>query len=205
MTTRSAPCRRFLESLQIGYEEWREGEGYDLQALDQIQGDERKEMESLLVDRLHEDGGWREIEALAHLGTPTAKDAIRRALQSSDVDLCLHAAEQLHEMGEEIALDHYIFEAMRTADLYSGASYAIDLAPEHATPLLRRGLLDVALHAEPEVRVHAAALALFLAGKAEEPFDWNHRPFFLRFAEDDADELLAAHKELCERVGPIEG
>ncbi len=41
-----------------------------------------------------------------------------------------------------------------------------------------------------------------MAGLADEPFDWNHRPFFLRFADDSPPaDAKAAFKELCKKLG----
>ena len=45
-----------------------------------------------------------------------------------------------------------------------------------------------------------AALALYLGGKAEEAFDWNHRPFFLRFVDENRSVQIDAYKELCARL-----
>jgi hypothetical protein len=46
-----------------------------------------------------------------------------------------------------------------------------------------------------------AALLFYLHGKAKEPFDWDHRPFFLRFTATDRSEREAVFRELCEAVG----
>ena len=204
MTTQSEAYQRFLKSLQIDYEKWHDGEGYDLDAMSKLEGDERNEVERLLVDRLRTEPDWREIEALGALNTANARLAIRAALQCNDTKTRLHAAEELMDMGEEVDLDPIILEALRTTGIYGGASYAIDLAEKYPSAAVRKGLLDVALNGDPEVRVNAAALSLFLAGQADEAFDWNHRPFFLRFGEDDPNEVRAAYDELCRRIGEIQ-
>ena len=49
--------------------------------------------------------------------------------------------------------------------------------------------------------VHYAAMLLYLHGQAAEPFDWEVRPFVLRFADSGPDERQAAYRELCERIG----
>jgi hypothetical protein len=41
----------------------------------------------------------------------------------------------------------------------------------------------------------------FLHGKADEPFDWEQRPFFLRFHTEVRSEREAVFHELCERIG----
>ena len=78
---------------------------------------------------------------------------------------------------------------------------ALDLAENHPTPRVRRALLDCARLADPVTRVNAAAMLLYLCGKADEPFDWSQRPFFLRFSTEEKGELRAAWQELRERTG----
>jgi hypothetical protein len=41
----------------------------------------------------------------------------------------------------------------------------------------------------------------FLHGKASEPFDWQQRPFFLRFHTEDRREREAVFRELCAKLG----
>ena len=49
--------------------------------------------------------------------------------------------------------------------------------------------------------MHAAALLLYLAGKARERFDWAQRPFFLQFGEEAPAVRERAYAELCRRLG----
>jgi hypothetical protein len=42
---------------------------------------------------------------------------------------------------------------------------------------------------------------MFLHGKAESSFDWNHRPLFLRFNTEIRAEREIAFRELCEKIG----
>jgi hypothetical protein len=197
--------RRFLDSTQVSRAGWRDGDGYDLESLAQVEGEERLDAECLLLERIKSSGGWREIESLARLGTPGAKQAIRdvAAADTADWTTRLHAAEQLAEWGEDIQVDRYILPALRVSRMNAAASYALDAAVRFPAAYLRNGLLDLARDGAEEVRPHAAALSLFLAGKSEAPFDWNQRPFFLRFATKDREELARAHLELRELVGAI--
>jgi hypothetical protein len=75
------------------------------------------------------------------------------------------------------------------------------MAEAHPTPRIQETLLDLALNGDEEHRIHCAALALYLGGKSDEAFDWNHRPFFLRFGDSDRRVQIEAYKELCERLG----
>ena len=54
---------------------------------------------------------------------------------------------------------------------------------------------------EGEVAVHFATMLFFLFGKANSSFDWDHRPFFLRFHTDSKKEWAAVFKELCQTIG----
>jgi hypothetical protein len=76
-----------------------------------------------------------------------------------------------------------------------------DEAEEFHPPGVVETLFRGALNRDGEAAVHFAALLFFLHGKADEPFDWNHRPFFLRFNTDDRKERIAVFRELCEIVG----
>jgi HEAT repeat protein len=141
------------------------------------------------------------MEALAAIGTPAAKNAIRQALNSANLETQLQAAKRLSEIGEPVDLEGIIIAALRGTGLSSGLSQAIDIAEQHPSPRLQQALLDLALNGTEEQRIHCAALALYHGGKADEAFDWNHRPFFLRFGDDDRRVQIEAYRELCARLG----
>jgi hypothetical protein len=100
-----------------------------------------------------------------------------------------------------VDLESVIIEALRGTDLSNGLSQAIDAAEEHPSPRIQETLLDLALNGNEDQRIQCAALALYLGGKADEAFDWNHRPFFLRFGEEDRKTQIEAYQELCQRLG----
>lgn len=191
----------FLKSMRLTVDEWRDGIGYDLEALEEVTASERDALVQMLAERLETNPDWREIEALGAIGTPAAKKAIRRAVNHSDLKTRMRAAEQLTEMGEPADLEGAIIEALHETSLFNGLSQAIDLAEEHPSPRIQETLLDLALNGTEEQRIHCAALALYLGGKADEAFDWNHRPFFLRFGDNDRKVQIEAYQELCRRLG----
>jgi len=168
-------------------EKWREGISFDLAALKNVTDWERASLVKTLQERLDAVGDWREIQALGEIGTTDAKEAIRRAIEHGSPETCLYAAEQLAKMNETEHLEHAIIEALRKASLFGGLSQALDMAEENPSPLIQETLLDLALNG--------------LGGKAEEVFDWNHRPFFLRFGDNDRNIQIEAYKELCARLG----
>jgi hypothetical protein len=79
-------------------------------------------------------------------------------------------------------------------------SETIDEIEEFHPPAVIDALFRGALKRDGEAAVHFAALLFFLHGKAEEPFDWNHRPFFLRF-HSTGKERTEVFRELCKTVG----
>lgn len=193
--------QKFLISMHISYSDWRDGTGYDLEALKEITPAERIVAVDRLAGHLAGTPNWRDIEALGAIGSPAARAAIRKAMAKADPETRLHAATVLQDLGEPVDLDDVIIEALRTTDLSNGLSQAIDLAAEHPSPRIQETLLDLTLNGSEAQRIHCAALALYHGGKAEEPFDWNHRPFFLRFGEEDRETQIGAYKELCQRLG----
>ncbi len=191
----SPEYQRFLESLEIGFEEWHDGIGYACEALAGLPPEERAAVETLLVARLTASGTWRDVEALEALGTPGAKEALRGAARHRCPEVRNRALEVLlrAEPQSYADLEEEVVRAVRKG--------ALDLAQSHPTTRVRRALLDCARLADPVTRVNAAAMLLYICGKADEPFDWNQRPFFLRFSTEEKGDLLAAWHELRERTG----
>lgn len=197
----SEAYRTFIASMQITLDDWREGNGYDLEALDEVSDSERDELVKVLAEELKSNPDWRQAEALGAIGTPAAVQVLQEAMKSADPELRIHVAEQLVELDEPADLESAIIEALCNTNLSNGLSYAIDTAEQHPSPKIQETLLELALHGDEEQRFHCAALALYLGGQAEEAFDWDHRPFFLRFTDEDRKVQIEAYKELCERLG----
>jgi HEAT repeat protein len=182
-------------------DEWRDGIGFDINSLQKVLDSERNALVKILAERLETNPDWREIEALVAIGTPAAKEAIRRAVEHGNRETRLYAAEQLAKMDEPENLERVIIETLRMTSLGSGLSKAIDMAEKHPSPRIQEALLDLALNGNEDQRIHCAALALYLGGKTKEAFDWNHRPLFLKFGDDDRKVQIEAYTELCERLG----
>jgi len=199
----SAAYQKFLESMRITADQWRDGIGYDLDALAAVSSSDKDSLTPLLANRLADHGDWRDMEALAAIGTAEAKNAIRQSLNSPKLETQLNAAKRLREIGEAVDLEGIIIAALRGTGLSSGLSQALDVAEQHPSPRLQQALLDLALNGTEEQRIHCAALALYHGGKADEAFDWNHRPFFLRFGDDDRRVQIEAYRELCARLGVV--
>ena len=185
---------RFFRSMRIDVEMWRDGTSYDLDALAEMTPGERVMVEKKLLEHLTGSGDWRDVEALAALGAPSALEAVAAAREHGNREVrkraLAYAMEQAH-MDE--ALEGQVVRAVRMGDIH--------LAERCPTPAVKLALLDCALTADASIRVNAAALLVFLCGLASQPFDWSQRPFFLRFGEHDPARVRDAWRELREKTG----
>jgi hypothetical protein len=197
----SVDLQRFKRSMSIGYEQWHEGIGYDLEALGRLTGAERAHAEELLLQRQAAD--WRDIDALDHLGTERALTAIEQALAVKALDVRIMAAERLAHRAilDEKRIESIIIEALSSVRLLNGLVVTLRFAQQHATPAVRLELMRCAVHGNIEIRTHAAALVHFLYGGSKSEFDWEHRPLYLRFQSPKLEERQAAFIELCHSVG----
>ena len=187
--------------MEIGYEEWHDGIGYDLDALDAMTPEERREAEELVIARHAAD--WRDVEALDRIGSERALAELEQGLHARSLEVRLSVARRLRERGrlDALALGRILVDALDQASAMNGLTRTLDLAAAHPTPAVRSKLLWCALHGGSDLRVHAAALVHFLHGCATSEFDWDHRPFYLRFADASLEERRAAYRELCEQIG----
>lgn len=191
---------RFISSLELDYDKWHDGEGYDLEALAGIDTSERGDVVHLLASRT---ATWREIEALEQIDIPPAFMAIRRALRDSDsIVTRVAAAEALDRLGKlEAPLDEIIAREILAFNAdEDGCPRVLLAAEQHATDRVKDALLD-ASRKKTGCAMHCAALLCYLVGVAKEPFDWDLRPLFLRLGADEPDaDRERAYAELCALV-----
>lgn len=188
--------QQFLDSMVIGYDQWHDGIGYDLQALERLDAEERSAIEKLLIENLHGAGNWRDVEALRALGTPAAWAAVDEARNHRNARVRRYAIKFLLENADSEREDE--LEELVIREVGQGEFEMAEWLP---TPRVKRALLGCTRNADSLIRVNAAALLLYLCGEAPEPFDWSQRPFFLRFAEEGPEALQSAWEELRRRTG----
>jgi len=199
MAARSEAYTKFIASMEMDFDTWHDGTGYDLEALGQLEGAERQEVEKLLLRRAGSD--WRDKEALAALGSKPAIAALKSQFEAGrTLRDRVDAAAELLELGKLDDVAPVLSEALRVDGDFSVFSRAMDLIGWHKVIATLPALLAVAEKGPGDKAVHAAAMACFLQGITEEPFDWDLRPFFLRFNEGDA-ERRKAYAELLEKLG----
>lgn len=190
--------QRFLASMVLDFEKWHDGIGYDLDALSELDDADRSAIEATLLARNCED--WRDVEALAALGTPGALEALRACARSRRDEVSLRAARLLGEGGDPPLDEDAVIEHIAAAEVGS-LDELFDEIERLPSARVKRALLELAGRGPDVVRCHAAAELYYLAGKASERFDWEHRPFFLRFEEPEGPDRDAAWRELAEAAG----
>src|SRR3990170_392922 len=75
-----SPLRSFEKSMEIDYEKWHDGIGYDIDAIRLASQKEQKAIEQMLIR--HSPRDWRDIEALAKIDSQSAREAIKDAMKN---------------------------------------------------------------------------------------------------------------------------
>lgn len=191
--------RRFRRSMEIGYANWHEGIGYDLEALRAMSGDQRAAVLAALLARGVRD--WRDVEALALLDAPAARSALGAALEGGDAEIRLAVARHAPDLVSPDKRAASLVAGLETATFFHGLSDALDTAAEFHPPQVLDALWRGLQEREGEVAVHFAALLAYLHGKADAPFDLALRPLFLTFNTEDPHQRRAAIVKLRQEMG----
>ena len=190
---------RFRESMTGTHERWHDGIGYDVAIFKTATPEELVEIEDLLLSRSIDD--WRDVAALAALDSPRARVALRKALQSSSHRVRIAVAQYAPGLlsGEERVAP--LVQALEGFDTYGGLTQALLQVEDFHPPQIIDALLRGVLARSGDTPVHFAAMLMFLHGQASSAFDWEQRPFFLRFQTDDRRERIELFAELCTKIG----
>jgi hypothetical protein len=189
---------QFERSMVMDYQKWHDGDGYDMAALKAATAEERAAIETMLLNRGAQD--WRDVEALAALGTPQADKVLKRAIEDPNPEIRMAVVRYAPKLVPDERRVASLVRALQTATLFAGLSQALDEAAEFYPEPVVDALFQGALKRDGETAVQFAAMLMFVHGKANEPFDWDQRPFFLRFNTDNRDERIAVFRELCEKL-----
>jgi len=196
----SENLKRFQDSLNLGYDQWHDGEGYDLEALRQLRGSERTIAEEILLSRNASD--WRDIEALDILGTEKALEEMNRALSSSKIEVRIEAAERLkkREIIEDEDIENVIIRSLDEVTFFNGMNRVMRLVEQYPSQKVREKIRWCAINGNDDIRVLAAAMYHFLSGCTESSFDWEYRPLYLRFGKHSKHDREVALQELDELI-----
>jgi len=197
--TSDSALDRFRRSMAIDYEKWHDGIGYDIDIIRNATPEELAEIERFLVDRPVSD--WRDVEALAAIDSPHARNVLLKTLRHPDHAIRTAVADYAPHLVSDDERTAALVAALEHAELYEGLSQALDQIESFHPSLVVDALFRGLLKREGENAVHFAAMLTFIYGKADTAFDWDQRPFFLQFHTEDHAERRRYFRELCERIG----
>lgn len=191
---------RFVACLPPVSREWREGEQYDVAALRRMTAAERSKITAMLAAR---DVTWREVEALAAIGTPEANAALVEASRHHLwIDTRLAAADALHRKKRLPDLDGFIAREIRMlSNPREGLERALSMAARNPSDTVKQALLWASYNAT-ECAPPCAHLLLVLTGTASEPFDSDVEQMLAKLGlHNSSFDRQAAFADLCRRVG----
>lgn len=197
--TAGSAMERFKQSLQMDYDKWRDGIGYDLNAIRDASPQERAWIQDLLLNRGVRD--WRDIQALAILNTPRAREALRSALTSNCLELALAVARHgPHLVSDEVRTALMVRGLEQAKPFYGLTQTLMQVEDFHPAPVID-ALFRNTVTREGDVAVHFAAMLMYLHGQAETSYDMDKRLFFLTFNTQCPTARKAAFCELCGKIG----
>lgn len=188
---------RFVRSVQINADNWRDPE-YDLDAIRLATQEEKAAIESFLIQR-----GIKiycDVEALSLFDTPSAHQLLLSAFRTGSQEVRAAVAQLVPELINADERMVELIDRIGKCDAYEGLSLTLTQIEETHPPAVVDAMLHRIVSSPGVVAVHFAGLLLYLHGQSAEPFDWEHRPFFLRFNPGDDADRKGAFAELCARI-----
>jgi hypothetical protein len=187
--------QQFADSMNIDYEKWHDGVGYEVNLLSQMSQSELESVEELLLSRgIHD---WRDLEALHVLGSDRAWNAVLAARTGASPELRLYAMKY-GPPPTESDLEFQILEDLTSPDRMGRA---IDSAVDCPTPAIKERLIEVARTADAPYGYSAAAMLFEIAGIIDSHWDLSYRDFFLRFSSPPGSARDIAAQELRAKIG----
>ncbi len=190
--------KRFEKSMNIDYEKWHDGLGYDLDAIKSASATERKTIEQILIQ--HNPRDWRDIEAMSQIATANARKTIKRAMNDPNPNVRIAVTRYAPKLVSKRDRSKSLINALQNAELFGGLSQTLDDIEKYHPKEIKEALIKGLLSRKGEVATLFAAMLFYIYGKADEPFDMNQRPFFLRFNTENKTERLAVFLELCKTL-----
>ena len=180
---RSAAAR-FEESRELDYERWKEGTSYDLEALRAMSAAEQ----DLIAVSMIPPRDWRDVEALATIGSPRSDRALRDAVQSGSAKLRLAVLRHAPHLVDAWSKLETMLNAVDTAESFEGLVETLDMLETYHPPELVDALFHKLLDRSGEIAYSFATALAVIHGKLPNRYDWSLRPQLLKFNTNDRRE-----------------
>ncbi|MBX7131941.1 MAG: hypothetical protein K1X67_04595 [Fimbriimonadaceae bacterium] len=198
LTKMSELVDRFRASMNIDYEKWHDGIGYDIDLIPQMSPKEIAEVERIMLGRGVMD--WRDLEALDALGTIRSLDLIDHTRAHGSAELKVHAMRYGRPLDAK-ATEDGIIEGLRNTEFYGGLTQALDQAAESDSPRVQAELFRMARDKVGDGSYQAVAILYARFGKISSQWDFSRRDFFLRFVGPVTEDRKQAFLEMCAELG----
>jgi hypothetical protein len=191
--------QRFKKSMEMNYEKWHDGIGYDLETLKMASQQELNAIEQLLIN--HSPRDWRDIEALAQINTEAARETVKKAIKDPNPDVRVAVSRYAPDLITDNEHVKSVVDGLQNAELFGGLSQVLDEVESYHPEEVKEALIAGLLNRKGDVAVLFAAMLFYIYGKAKTPFDMAQRPFFLQFNTEDKAERVKVFRELCTKLG----
>jgi hypothetical protein len=135
-----APLQRFKVSMKIGFEEWHDGIGYDIEALRMASQGERDAIEQILIN--HSPLDWRDIEALAEINTKCARETIKEAIKDPNPVVRVAVTRFAPNLVTDNERTQFITDALKNTEPFWGLSQVLDERDTILKKLKKHSLKD---------------------------------------------------------------
>jgi hypothetical protein len=194
----ASPLQRFKMSMEITYEKWHDGIGYDIDSIRIASPTERKEIEQILIQ--HHPRDWRDIEALSQIDNASARKTIKNSMKDPNPDVRIAVTRYAPNIVTNSERSKSLINALQNAELFGGLSQTLDAIEEYHPNEIKEALIKGLLNRKGDIATLFAAMLFYIYGKADESFDMNQRPFFLRFNTENKAERLDVFLELSKKL-----
>jgi hypothetical protein len=184
--------------MKIGFEEWHDGIGYNLEAIRLASQTELDVIEQLLINHIPRD--WRDIEALAKINTKSARESIKDAIKDSNPVVRVAIARFTPDLITKKERSQSLIDALQNTEIFSGFSNVLDEVERYHPEEVKEALIKGLINRRGDVAVLFAAMLFYLFGETKKPFDMKQRPFFLRFNTEDRKERVELFREICQKL-----
>lgn len=181
---RSEAWTRFVSSLEMNLDAWRDGTGYDLAALAAMNDLERGAIREMIATRLankNRSADWRDLEAASAL---ELKGSIALRADDDDPRTRLRAKEALGDSESVIAEICDTIANSRDAD---AVSKALDHVTNYPTDAVKQAVITRVRRVDSQF-IYASMVMLEVFGGVEDAF--AERPFLFQVQEQGKDGEL---------------
>lgn len=120
----------------MDYDRWKEGIGYDLDALESMSPASRR----LVEGQLTPPSGWQDVEAMVALDTPSARGTLRNTVHADDIEVRLAVLTYAPHVIDDTTRTECILRALTETRAFAGRTETLDLVMDFHPPVVVQAL-----------------------------------------------------------------